>query len=92
MQKSLGCEKSYPTHISTVTELRQCADSTFQSFPEHPTLGHLLFTIPAGLGTVLENKPVHTSASSGVHVVRTPPSAVLARLAASLTTLLGGRA
>lgn len=66
MQKSLSCEKSYPTHISTVTELRQCADSTFQSFPEHPTLGLLLFTIPAGLGTVLENKPVHASASSGV--------------------------
>lgn len=66
MQKSLSCEKSYPTHISTVTELRQCADSTFQSFPEHPTLRLLLFTIPAGLGTVLENKPVHASASSSV--------------------------
>lgn len=66
MQKSLSCEKLYPTHISTVTELRQCADSTFQSFPEYPTLRLLLFTIPAGLGTVLENKPVHASASSGV--------------------------
>lgn len=66
MQKSLSCEKSYPTHISTVTELRQCADSTFQSFPEHSTLRLLLFTIPAGLGTVLENKLVHGSASSGV--------------------------
>lgn len=91
MQKSLSCEKSYPTHISTVTELRQCADSTFQSSPEHPTLGHLLFTIPAGLGTVLEKKQTSPCfcQQSGARVVRTP---ALGRAAASRGTPPGGSA
>lgn len=71
MQKSLSCEKSYPTHISTVTELRQCADSTFQSFPEHSTLRLLLFTIPAGLELGTKQSMLLPAA---VCVVRTVPS------------------
>lgn len=84
MQKPLSWEKLYPTHISTATELRRCADSTFQSFLNTQHVGSCSSQYQRGWERLWKtNQAALLPAAARVRDVRLPPPRSAGRQRAS---------